>query len=93
MTGERSKLFKEALTHARQLASIQPDLLPIQSVIRQLDYLLAVCEGKTPASRLPDINIGLIAAREIEGLDDHLANRLHQCSAKVRKMDAENKKI
>lgn len=47
---------------------------PLESVIAQLQYLISLTDESThDTSRLQDINIGLIAAREIEGSDDILA--------------------
>jgi hypothetical protein len=57
----------------------------IDSVIEQLTYLLSLANRtSSDESRLNDINIGLIAAREIEGADDALANMLHELAQEVR---------
>jgi hypothetical protein len=57
----------------------------LDSVIEQLSYLLSLADGTcSDASRLKDINIGLIAVREIEGADDVLAGMLHELAQEVR---------
>ena len=58
---------------------------PLESVIAQLQYLIALTDGSTPdTSRLKDINIGPIAAREIEGSDDILAEMLQNIAQELR---------
>lgn len=57
----------------------------LNSVIEQLSYLLSLANGTcSDESRLKDINIGLIAVREIEGTDDMLADLLHELAQHVR---------
>lgn len=57
----------------------------LDSVIEQLTYLLSLADGtSTDESRLKNINIGLIAVREVEGADDALANMLHELAQDVR---------
>lgn len=57
----------------------------IDSVIEQLSYLLSLADSTcSDESRLKDINIGLIAVREIEGTDDVLADLLHELAQHVR---------
>lgn len=57
----------------------------IDSVIEQLSCVLSLADGtSSDESRLKDISIGLIAAREIEGADDVLADMLHELAQEVR---------
>lgn len=86
---ERVVMFESALRRAQQLALAKPGFTPVVSIIRQLEYLRDVENGDQPPGRLGEINIGLLAAREIEGLDDVLADDLHRCAAEVRKMSRE----
>ncbi len=49
------------------------------SIDHQLDYLIELTEGiNSDKTRLKDINIGIIAVREIEGIDDRLAELLYE---------------
>ena len=59
----------------------------IASIVRQLDYLIALESGQsTDRSRLKDVVLGVQAAREIEALDERCAETLHEVSARVRAM-------
>lgn len=54
-------------------------------VAAQLTYLLSLADGSSSdESRLKDINIGLMAVREVEGADDTLADLLHALAQEVR---------
>lgn len=51
------------------------------SIDHQLDYLIEISEeGNFDNTRLKDINLGVIAVREIEGIDDKLAELLYEIS-------------
>lgn len=70
-------------THARNSKIGTNPML--DSVIEQLNYLLSLANGtSSDDSRLKDINIGLIAVRELEGGDDALANMLYELEQEVR---------
>lgn len=57
----------------------------LDAVVAQLTYLLSLADGSSSdASRLKDINIGLMAVREVEGADDTLADLLHALAQEVR---------
>ena len=59
----------------------------IASIVRQLDYLIALGSGQsTDRSRLEDVVLGVQAAREIEALDERCAEAMHEVSARVRAM-------
>lgn len=58
----------------------------LESIHIQLNYLLQLLENpNSDRSKLKDINIGLIAVREIEGIDDKLAERLYEINYWVDK--------
>jgi 1,2-phenylacetyl-CoA epoxidase PaaB subunit len=87
MTNDRLALLGGALERARNLYSRNPDSLPILWVVQQLEYLMGVATGQTSdRSRLKDINLGLIAAREIEDRDMELADMLHRIDAEARRL-------
>lgn len=51
------------------------------SIDHQLDYLIEIIEERnSDETRLKDINLGIIAVREIEGIDDQLAELLYEIS-------------
>nr|WP_295746042.1 immunity protein Tsi6 family protein [uncultured Acidocella sp.] len=76
------------IQQATQLVEVKlrehPDFRPLLSIKAQLAYLTDYISRVAEGSRLKDINIGLVAAREIEGWDDDLANLLHQIAVQVR---------
>jgi hypothetical protein len=77
-------MIQTARTQVEGKLAERPDFRPLLSIKTQLDYLGAYLAGAADGGRLKDINIGLVAAREIEGWDDDLANLLHQIAAEVR---------
>lgn len=56
----------------------------MESIDIQLDYLMQLLDNKiSDRARLKDITIGIIAVREIEGVDDELAELLYEIDAWV----------
>jgi len=85
----RIVLFASARDRARSVVEGKPFLFPLESVIAQLDYLISVEEGaETDLRPLRTMNLGQIAARDIEPVDRDLAGMLHSVSAEVRQMIA-----
>lgn len=82
----RSALYSEALAKTRAAYAQAPFLFPLESVIDQLEYLIAVDRGAAPGDRLSSISIGQIAARDIDEFDDELADLLHRVSAEVNRL-------
>jgi hypothetical protein len=83
----RLTLFHNALDGCKRLQVIYPASRPIQSIIAQLDYLIALETGQcSDRTRLKDINIGVLAAREVEDMDMQVAELLHTVSAEARRM-------
>ena len=61
--------------------------MTIDSVIRQIDYLIDLETGlSTDRSRLKEIILGVQAAREIEPLDADLAEMLYTVSEQAQRM-------
>jgi hypothetical protein len=86
MTG-KADLFEKALASSRKALERAPYMFPLKSVIAQLQYLIDLSNGKiSDKAELETINIGQIAARDIETFDPALAELLHDVSAEVRKM-------
>jgi Tsi6 len=83
----RLELFQEALLATKSLQAKYAHSKPIQSVVDQLSYLVDLQSRlSTDRSKLTTINIGVIAAREIEDIDMGLAEKLHEVAAVVRTM-------
>ena len=78
----------EAQQRCETLLAARPGLPPLVSIRNQLIYLQQVCAGTAGPERLPEIILGLLAVREIEGWDDELACLLHRISAAVDRLKA-----
>jgi hypothetical protein len=84
---DRLALFRSALAKSRDHVVRWGEHLAIQSIIAQLEYLEAVeADPTSDRSRLTSINLGVLAAREIEGRDMPLAELLYEVSGEVEKM-------
>jgi hypothetical protein len=85
MTRENTRvLIQKATALVEARLQERPDFRPLLSIKNQLNYLSDYIAGTVDGARLKDINVGLVAAREIEGWDDELAALLHQLAAKTR---------
>ena len=83
----RLALFQDAHARAKALYKTYPELMTIDSVIRQIDYLIDLETGlSTDRSRLKEIILGVQAAREIEPLDADLAEMLYTVSEQAQRM-------
>jgi hypothetical protein len=80
-------LFEAALSTTEQLFETYPQSTALCKIIEQLKYLIDLGNGAiTDRSKLSHINIGVLAAREVEDMDGDVAQLLHQVSAEVRSM-------
>lgn len=83
----RLDIFKTALAQTNSLRSRHPDDTAIQSIIKQLDYLVELEERKrNDRERLNDIIIGVLTVREIEPLDESVAETLYKVVEQVEEM-------
>ncbi len=83
----RIELFKKALAECQRLLQQYPDERSLKSVENQLLYLIDLEEGRRQdRNLLAKINLGLIAAREIEDLELPFAELLHKVSAQADQM-------
>lgn len=72
------------LLQCREAAERFHNAPPFPSIIAQLEYLGDFASGRSgDGSRLRDIIIGVQTAREIEQLDNLLADELHRVAAWV----------
>ncbi|MGI4791472.1 MAG: immunity protein Tsi6 family protein [Janthinobacterium lividum] len=75
----RIEIFQQALDGCRKIGQQFPDNPLLKSAQIQMQYLIDLESGKRQdRERLSEINIGLIAVREIEGVDDDLANWIYE---------------
>ncbi len=90
---ERLALFEMGLQRCNDLLQKYPNYPPLQSVQKQISYLIGIERGiNSDRSRLKEITIGILTVREIEGLDnDDVFEIFHQISAVARAMNTESK--
>ncbi len=77
-------LLSQAAAETNTMLSETPDNPSLLSIKAQLEYLRRYAAGQITDDRLKDINLGLLAAREIQGWNDALANMLHEISAQIQ---------
>jgi len=87
--GEREALFTRTIQEAARLRATAPASRVLQSIEQQAYYLVGVVRGTLPADRLNEVNLGLLAVREIDGWDEVLSKLLYACAAEVRVMEKE----
>ncbi len=86
----RIEIFDKALMELDKFIEKFPSNILVKSIRFQLKYLIELEEGKEKdRSRLSEINLGLIAVREIEGKDDDLAEILYEVNSIVKIMMSE----
>ncbi len=83
----RNQLLALGREKCRALLVQYPDSTALLSVARQIDYLISLEDGSvTERSRLKEITIGVITAREIEPLDDEAAEIFFQIASEAKEM-------
>lgn len=87
----RIDLLCDALKGCEAALKKNPKVFPLQLAIDQIDYLIAIESGaSSDLSKLKNLNIGWIAARELDGFPDTaLIDKLHLISAEVGKIKQE----
>jgi len=86
---QRIDLFEQAINECDKLLAKFPGRQSLLSIRQQLEYLLALAQGGQDRSRLKDIIIGPLTAREIEPLSAKAANIFYKVSAEARLMQDE----
>ncbi|MBI6852232.1 hypothetical protein YA0002_05595 [Pseudomonas cichorii] len=67
---EKMKLLENGQKKCRELLYTYPSSVALQSIGKQIEYLIELEKGThSDRSRLKDITIGVLTAREIEPLD------------------------
>lgn len=87
MMMDRLRLFHKALDACVKLQGQYPEDETIDSIIKQIQYLISLETGQNrDRSRLKDIVIGIQAAREIEPLDLGIAQLLYAVDIEAGRM-------
>lgn len=83
----RLKLFEDAKRECSKLQVIYPSNNALLSISHQIDYLIGLeTNPNGDRSRLREIIIGVLTAREIELLDENAANIFYKVAAESKKM-------
>ena len=84
----RVDYFKSTLKRCKNALAQNPEIIPLEWIIEQLNYLINIEKGwVNDYSRLAKIKIGWIAAREMDGYEDkELIQDLCLISEEVDKM-------
>jgi hypothetical protein len=83
----RLNMFRTATESVERLLLNYPNSVALKSVIAQLRYLIEVEAGVSKdTSKLGQINIGVLAAKEVEDMDVGVAEELYTVTAEVKKM-------
>ncbi len=83
----RRELFGRAIAGCATFRNKFPNDEAIVSIIKQLNYLIELEEGVCDdRGRLKDIIIGVLTVREIEPLDETLADVLYEVAEEVQRM-------
>jgi hypothetical protein len=80
-------LLRRALDECRKRRTKMPEFQPLLSIEKQLEYLIELENGqRSDTQRMADLNLGLLAARELEPGDMELANLIYDVTAEVKEM-------
>jgi hypothetical protein len=83
----RQQLLERGRQECSRLLAQYPSSTALLSVSRQIEYLIGIAGGSvTDRSRLKEITIGVITAREIEPLDDDAAETFYQIASEAKQM-------
>ena len=84
---DKLNLLEIGQKKCRELLSKYPSNVALQSVDKQIEYLIELEKGAhSDRSRLKDITIGVLMAREIEQLDDETAEIFYQIASASKMM-------
>lgn len=83
----RQQLLELGRQKCSALLAQYPSSTALLSVLRQIEYLIGLDNGTiTDRSRLKEIIIGVLTAREIEPLDDDAAETFYQIASEAKQM-------
>ncbi|WP_169338642.1 immunity protein Tsi6 family protein [Chitiniphilus shinanonensis] len=83
----RNPLLEQGRKCCDALLAQHPEVTAPLSISRQIDYLIGLESGSiSDRSRLKEITIGVLTAREIEPLDDEAAEIFYKISSEASRM-------
>lgn len=83
----RTELLGDGLRGCLALLSVYPNSTALQSIKAQIQYLIDLEKGlMVDRSRLANITIGVMTAREVEALDESVAETLYKVAAIAKEM-------
>jgi hypothetical protein len=84
---ERLTLFNDAKERCAKLMLLYPDSQALLSISRQIEYLIGLESGAHgDRSRLKEIIIGALTAREVEPLDEDAASVFYKVAGEATRM-------
>lgn len=84
---EAIELLRAIQLRAMEYRSRFPTDTAIVSILKQLEYLIELCEGtRCDCERLNDIIIGVLTVREIEPVDEAFAEELYEAVEVVEEL-------
>jgi hypothetical protein len=87
MNQDRLLIFEQGLEECRTLLVRYPDSRALQSISKQIEFLIDLEKGLThDANRLHEITIGVLTAREVEPLDGDVAELLYKIASEASRM-------
>ena len=79
-------IMKEARIKVSDFRKGQEKNFLLESAEKQLDYLItALASNEIDLEKVKNITLGIIAVREVEGIDDGLAEMLYEIDLWVKK--------
>ena len=84
---DRLELFEAGRQKCRALLEEYPDNIALTSIDRQIEYLIGLESGvHSDRSRLNEIVIGVLTAREIEPLNGDVAETFYKIASAAKQM-------
>lgn len=77
-------LLQTAQEQVERLIATWPGVPPLDSIRRQLAYLIEYTDGLNDGGHLADVNLGVLAMREVEPRDVSTAELLYEVAEAVR---------
>jgi hypothetical protein len=87
MKSERLKLFEQGLDECNALLCRFPDSRALQSIKKQIEFLIGLEKGtEHDVARLREITIGVLTAREVEPLDEDVAEVFYKIAGEATRL-------
>jgi Tsi6 len=83
----RLEIFKNGMKQCSELLVKYPNSIALTSISKQIEYLIAIeSDASIDRSRLKEIIIGALTAREVEALDEGVAKIFYKIASEARSM-------